>query len=261
VPVKIAAVIPDMHCPYHDKKAVDVMFQILKDLPLETLQELTILGDLADFYNLSLHPKLPDGLSIKDRFKDEVYECHKLLDRFDELPFKRKVYLEGNHEDRFWRYYCKKAPEVWDVADYRELLRLEERGYEWVKFSRSNKGSTGQLHRIMDCDLWSRHRPYSGGKHTAAGSIDAKHLSVIFGDTHRVQRIIKKRGDGSYIEALSCGCLIDFESEVFSYMDTDNWAQGFALVYWFSEDPQDYIIDFINIKNGKAVYHGNLYEA
>lgn len=61
-------------------------------------------------------------------------------------------------------------------------------------------------------------------------------------------------------ECLSAGCLIDFNSPVFSYMDTDDWAQGFAIVYQFGEDPQDYIIDFINIKNGKAVYNGFVYD-
>jgi hypothetical protein len=258
--VKIAVIVPDMHVPYHDPRAVDVMFQIIRDLPPHNLEELTVLGDLADFFNLSLHPKLPGAMTVKERFKDEVYECHKMLDRFDSINFKRKVYIEGNHEDRFWRYYVKKAPEIWDVQDYTELLKLKERGYEWIKFSRSNKGSTGQLHRIMGCHLFARHRPYSGGKHTAYSSIDAKHIPIIFGDTHRVQRIITKSGTGQFIEAISNGCLIDFDSPVFSYMDTDNWAQGFSLCYWLSDDPHDYILDFIHIKNGKAVYHGNVYE-
>ena len=91
--------------------------------------------------------------------------------------------------------------------------------------------------------------------------MDKKHISLICGDTHRVQRAIRKRGDGTYIEVLSSGCLIDFNSSVFSYMDTDDWAQGFSIVYQFSDDPEDYIIDFINIKNGRAVYHGKVFEA
>lgn len=255
---KIAVCVPDMHVPYHDSKAVDIMFNIISDLP--RVNELVILGDLADFFGFSLHPKMPDMIPIKDTIRDEIKATHKMLDRFDKLGADKKVYIEGNHEDRAWRFISKFCPKLFEVCNYKELLKIEERGYEWVKFSRGNSGSTGQLYRILSCDLYARHRPYSGGKHIAMSSMDKKFISLISGDTHRVQRVIRKRGDGSYIECLSAGCLIDFNSPVFSYMDTDDWAQGFAIVYQFSEDPQDYIIDFINIKNGKAVYHGHIYE-
>jgi hypothetical protein len=260
---KIAILVPDLHCPYHDVKATNAMFSVIEDLQKSIgrpVDELCILGDLADAFGFGLHPKLPDMASVKETIKDEIYQCHKLLDRFDSLGAKKKVYIEGNHEQRAQRYMMKNCPELFEEGYLRDKLKIDERGYDWVKFSRGNKGGTGQLHRILDCELYARHRPYSGGKNIAHANMDKKHISLVNGDTHRVQRVIRKRGDGKYIECLSLGCLIDFNSEVFSYMDTDDWAQGFGIVYQFSDDPHDYIIDFINIKNGRAVYGNKIHE-
>ena len=249
---KVSLIMPDAHIPNHDRKAVDVMFSIAKDLP--RLDEIVILGDLADFYGVSLHDVLPDCFGIKQRLKDEVYFVNKFLDVMQ--TFNKPIkWLEGNHLVRLKKYLVKKAPALFDLIDNETLFKLDERDLiEFYPFRRN------QLARVLDTNLFARHQPYNQGVNCANGTIQKKNISLIFGHTHRVQTVIKKRGDKSFISAYSCGCLIDFESPVFSYADTDDWAHAFGVVYQFSNDPEDYIVNIIEIKNGKAIYNGNLYE-
>ena len=253
---KIAVLIPDMHIPWHDVRAFDVAYKIMHDLP--KIDELIILGDFTDHYAFSFHDDLPSMIGMKTAFEDEIYHANKILDRLDILNANKKIFLEGNHEYRLSRYMGKFARAIFDEHHNEKLFKCEERGWQCIPFARKN---AYQLHRVLDTDVYCRHAPFSQGVHCAASTLQKKNISLIFGHTHRVQRIIKKKGNGEYIEGISNGCLIDFKAPVFSYMDTDDWAQAISVVYQYGDNPQDYLIDQIVIKDGKAVYQGNFYES
>ena len=60
--------------------------------------EICILGDFADFYSVSSHSKDP---RIFNLLVDEVSAVCNRLDEIDKLfPKAKKVFLEGNHENR-----------------------------------------------------------------------------------------------------------------------------------------------------------------
>jgi hypothetical protein len=227
------------------------MFSIAKDLP--RLDEIVLLGDLADYYEVSTHDKLPQCIGMRQKLEDEVYEVNKFLDYIEKFKVKIK-WLEGNHLFRLKKYLIKNAPALFDTISNEGLFKLDERELiEFVPFGR------GQLCNVLNTKLYARHQPFSQGVNCAMATIQKKSISLIFGHTHRVQTVIRKRGDKSFISAYSCGCLIDFESPVFSYADTDDWAHAFGIVYQFSDDPEDYIVDIVEIKNGNAIYNGSLY--
>jgi hypothetical protein len=252
---KVAVLIPDVHVPHHDTQALDVVASIINDLP--QLDELIFLGDIADFFSVQSHDLMPEQISLKDRLSDEVYYTNLFLDEFDKLVdprgVKKKITI-GNHSYRLARYIVKNAPQLYEYFDVESLFKLDDRGYEVHQWGRN------QLCQILEANAYARHRPYNGGVNCANGSLQKKFITLVAGDTHRVQRVIRKRADKSYIECISSGCLIDFESPAFAYADTDDWAHGFTIVYQFSEDPEDYIMQFVHIKNGKAVWGGNIYE-
>lgn len=250
---KIALIVPDTHFPNHSKKALSTMFEVVDDLP--HLDEIVLLGDVPDFYGVSLHDVLPECLTLKQTMKDEIYQVNKFLDFLESKYNKPTKWLEGNHTKRLMRYITKKAPALFDFIDAQTLFKLDERqNIEYHPFTRN------QLCRVLGTNLYARHQPYNQGVNCALGTIQKKQISLIFGHTHRVQTAIKKRGDKSFISAYSCGCLIDFDSPVFAYADVDDWAHAFGIVYQYSEDPEDYIVHIVEIKNGKAIYNGNLYE-
>ena len=80
---RVSLVIPDMHIPNHSNIAMDTMFSIVKDLP--RLDEIVLLGDVADYYGVSLHDVLPETFGIKQKMKDEVYEVNKFLDYIEKF--------------------------------------------------------------------------------------------------------------------------------------------------------------------------------
>ena len=47
---KLALVLGDVHAPYHDRKAWRLMLKAVRGLKID---EITLLGDIADFYAVS----------------------------------------------------------------------------------------------------------------------------------------------------------------------------------------------------------------
>lgn len=247
--------IPDCHIPWHDQKAWDIMIDValghVKDHG--PFKEINIMGDFLDFFWFGLHPKMPGQMGIKETLKDEIFQGIEKLQELRRLfPESKITFIEGNHEYRMCRYIVKKCPELFDLFTVESLLQLDKMDIDFIPFGKA------QLYRCLDTDYILRHQPFNGGKHCAAGSIDAKHISLGFGHTHRVQSIVVTDGLGNEIEAHSMGWLGDRNAPVFDYMDTDNWAQAFQIVHqigtwWY---PQT-----IRIINHRAVYNGTLYES
>lgn len=253
--MKIAVNLPDLHLPWHDAHAVEVALLIMKDLHATgILKQINIMGDMLDFCDASLHEKMPWSWPIKTTIKDEVYVGNKFLDLLQELfPETEIVYYEGNHEIRLMRYIVKKCKELFDFFSVPELLKLEERGIKFLPYGR------GQLGRVLDTNLYTRHAPYSQGINCAMSTIQKKHRSLLFGHTHRVQSTTIKTADGQFLSAFSGGCLIDFNAPVFGYADTDDWAHSILVTYAWDKD--DWITHQVPITNGKAVYNGYEYQS
>ena len=120
--------IPDVHVPYHDRRAFRLLLKIAKAEKFDTV---VILGDFCDFYQVSFHAKSPDRVL---RFKDELRQAAKLLRELEACGFKRKIYVHGNHEHRLTRYLCDKAPELYELVVKQDLLGLAANGWEEVAY-------------------------------------------------------------------------------------------------------------------------------
>ena len=55
------------------------------------------------------------------------------------------------------------------------------------------------------------------------------------------------------------GWLGDRNAPIFSYMDHDNWVQGFQIVTALSK--KEWFVEPVRIKNKKAIYNNVLYES
>ena len=97
-------ILPDCHHPNADDAAWNLA---LRGLAVHKPEILILLGDFADGESISLHE--PDEPGTRD-FKDEVGEVMRALTQLDALGCKRKIYLEGNHEQRLGRYLARNAP-------------------------------------------------------------------------------------------------------------------------------------------------------
>lgn len=252
--VKVSLNIPDSHIPFHCEESFQLMLNVAKDVDRDIgISEINILGDFLDFFWVSLHPKGPATSSVKQSFKDEIYEGIQKLKLLRELFPKATInYIEGNHEFRLVRYLIAKCPELYDLYSLPDILCFDEIGVNYFPFGKGQKVS------CLGTDLFMRHQPYNQGKNCAATTAHNKGISLLFGHTHRIQSYHLVRGDGTEVSVYSTGWLGDRTQPVFEYMDTDDWGTGFTMTYAFSE--KDWHVHQIHIKNGKAVYNGSLYE-
>lgn len=128
--MKKLLLIPDCHVPYHDKRSMNLVRRMAKQVGFDIL---VTLGDFADFFKVSFHERTLDR---RMGFASEVRAVNHELDMWDELGIKEKHFIAGNHEYRFDRYLAEKAPELSELPGLSvpELFRLEERGWKFTPY-------------------------------------------------------------------------------------------------------------------------------
>lgn len=244
-----ALIIPDCHIPFEDKRAYNLMLKVCRDLKIT---EVVLLGDYADFYDISRHGKTPGVEAI---FYEEVEAVNERLDELDrEFPKAKKVYIEGNHEYRLARYLTSHAEALEGVVNVPALLKLKYRkNWKWVPY-RPN-----QLYRIGGSDLYARHEPLSGSTHAAHGSVVKAGCSLVFGHIHRIQESQVVMADGAIHRGMSVGWLGDADHPVMSYVPSfHQWSHGFGIATILSNG--NFFHNTVHIIDYRCVVNGKLYQ-
>ena len=214
---EIALLIPDCHVPFQNKRALDVLHKAAALLKPTTI---AILGDFADMYSVSFHPKNPN---VHESLKSEVDAVNVELDRFDRHGATRKIYIHGNHEFRLNRYLNEKAPALFGAVDCDSLFKLKERGWESVQYTHHTK--VGKLFLTHDTGV------AGPTAHVKAGAT-FEH-SVVIGHVHRINTHYFGNATGETHVAASLGWLgdrdqIDYMHPIKVYKD---WSLGFGIAY------------------------------
>ena len=230
--------INDLHIPHHDKKALDVFMQFLKDFKPD---QIVIAGDLLDFYQLSSFDKDP---MRRFTIQDEIDVCYEVLKELKALCSEIH-FIKGNHEDRLRRFLWKNPSlasiKVLELPKLLNLdsLKIEYHDYEYVfnKF-RFTHGS------IVRQD--------SGA--TAKAELIKYGSSMSSGHTHRLGSYLKTDARGT-VGAYEMGCLCDLEPEYIA--GTPNWCQGFGVFYF---DDDRFFCQQIPIIKHEFIYGGKKYK-
>lgn len=146
---KVLVAIPDSHVPYEDKGAFAVMLAALRFLkPSITVT----LGDFCECYSTSRHVKDPNRAQLLDW---ELAQCNARLDDIDDALSARecrRVFLQGNHEFNIQTYLRTHAAAVCNLIKIEDILRLRERGWEYVPYRQSIRiGKVRYLHDVGYC--------------------------------------------------------------------------------------------------------------
>lgn len=193
--LKKIAFLPDCHRPYHSKPGwelfMDSMLWWKPDI-------LVVLGDFGDCYAVSSFSKNPQR---EHSFVEEVEDCNAGLDELDSLFSSRKIFIEGNHEDRLRRYLCTKAPELFGTTDIARLYNLHERGYEFVPYKESTR--LGKL--------WITHDVGTAGRYSVFRAADTFQHPVVMAHTHRLVYVVEGNATGESFPAVQFGWLGDVE--------------------------------------------------
>lgn len=212
--MKKLLIVPDLHAPFHDEEAYSLM---LRAASLFRPEIIVVLGDFADFYSVSSHDKSP---SRKLLLEEELQTVGNCLDRLDQLGAERKVFCEGNHEWRLERYLSQKAPELFGLVSFADLLKLDSRGWQVVAYKHYAK--IGKLHVTHDVG--------QTGAYTVHRTMHMMQANIVVGHAHRMQYMVSRSLLGDAHVAMCPGWLGDFRE--ISYMHAarlKDWSHGFAV--------------------------------
>lgn len=236
-------IVPDTHAPYHHRYNFELVLAVAKEIKIDSI---IILGDFGDFYCVADHlldPNRPDTIEW------EMEGVNLCLDRLDDLGAKKKIYLQGNHENRLERYLAKKAPELFNTVKYEKLLKLKERGWDYHKYK--HHIAIGKLNATHDCG--------NAGQNAVLQALAKFQDNIMIGHTHRFGCVIKGNAKGDLHFAGNCGWLgdpkyIDYEHRINVLI---NSIPGFSLGYL--EDSGVIHIDMIPIIKGRCRVEGKIY--
>ncbi len=251
---------PDMHCPYQDKRAVELILRVMERIKPEVA---VVLGDHFDFYAVSDHQK---DLKQRMDLEWEIQEGDKVLKAYDQLGvFKRKIFCEGNHEWRLTRYVSNKAEEVYralapagllQTRTLPESLDFKRRGWEWIPYK--DYGRIGRFHFTHDVE--------KAGK-TAHESAQADfETSSAIGHTHQLRMMVRGNFKGQWHTGAMFGWLGDWKQIDYRHKMKiqREWPLGFGLVYVEKTTDLAHIVPVLihtEKRNYRCCVEGRLYRA
>lgn len=209
-------IINDTQRPFHDKLTLAAVEHFWGDFKpdLEVYN-----GDIADFYTISDFNKNP---SRRFTLADELHDTRKWLTvRATANPDARRVFIEGNHEDRLRRYLWKHASELSSLPELtvEGLLGLEDVGAELLPYMSVLDFLGFRIEHGFKTSM-SKAFPTAVARWMAL----ATSSSGLCGHTHRfgVYSWTDSRHSHSYIEN-GCLCRTDLE-----YAPFPNWQHAFT---------------------------------
>lgn len=216
-PLEKVLIFPDCHSPYHDKRAIDLVEQVVAHTKPK---KISILGDFPDFYAISTHNKDPKR---KDTFEEEVHVTNTLLRRIEGWGFTDKYYICGNHEDRLDRYIQERAPEMNGIVSTDSLLGLTKHGWKVTPYK----------DHTMIGRVYVTHDIGKAGATAVRDAMTAYQDNIVIGHLHRMIYLVEGNAKGVPHVAACFGWLgdvskIDYMHRVKANRD---WALGFGFGY------------------------------
>lgn len=218
---------PDMHCPYQDKRALELILRVMEGIKPEVA---IVLGDHWDFFAVSDHRK---ELSRKLDLEWEITEGDRVLKMYEQLGvFKRKIFCEGNHEWRLTRYVADRATEVYrtlapagllSTKTLPDALNFKARGWEWIPYK--DYGRVGRFHFTHDVE-----RAGKTAHEHAQGDFET---SSAIGHTHRMSMMVRGNFQGQWSTGAMFGWLGDWKQVDYRHRMKirREWPLGFGIVY------------------------------
>ena len=207
-------IISDLHCPYHDNRAID---RAINYGVQENCQHLYINGDAIDFHRISRWEQDPESRGTAD----EVFTARRLLEQIKE-PFAERWYKVGNHDERLEKYIVLGCPELMEFLNkaLQQILMLEEFGYQFVPSSvRADFGKLPVYHgHEVKCN--SPVNPARGLWNKVQGTCAMGHLHR--SSSHAERLPLKSRNETCW----SIGCLCDMSPQ---FAVVNKWNLGFAI--------------------------------
>ena len=225
----------DVHLPYHDQEAVEIMLERAIEIKAKTL---LIAGDWMDMYQVSRFQKDPRLRNVKA----EIDMFNGLIDSIQKaLPETKLIFKVGNHEKRFDDYLMSNAAALFDLEEMHleNILKLKQRNIDFVASMR--------VMRFRHLNIIHGHEyvfSISNPVNPARGLFTRAKKSTMCFHHHRSSEHTETTITGDVITCWSVGCLCNLKPE---YLPLNSWNLGFAEIY--GDESGDYHVNNRRIVN------------
>lgn len=257
IPRKLA-VIPDLHFPIQDKKAVDLTIAFLQDYKPDAI---VLLGDVLDCSCLSRHEtshvaeKLMD---IKYKLSFEIEEAKPFIKELLSISKNEVSWIEGNHEIRRKNIINKNPGLIGHKSlEPKEFFEIPKQ-VRWVENDQRLKIGPAYFEH-GDNIINSR-----GSQHIAAALGQRRPwCSTFVGHYHCCSEYTRVAympdGTPEAFTTATCGHLSDFINH--KYVNLPNWIMGLrTLEFWLDGTDTRFSTHQIKFINNKFSYNGKLYK-
>ena len=231
-------VLSDVHVPYHDKPALEAALEHGDKFQPDVV---LLNGDISDFYTISRYERNPESRPLRD----EILAVRRFLEHMRvRYPDARIVYKMGNHEERWWSYIWRRAPELLgiDLADFDSLVQAKQNGVEIIGEQRIIQ--VGLLSILHGHELpKGLTNPVNPARGAFLRAIDI----LMIGHHHRTSENTETSMLGRTITTWSTGCLCTLHPE---YMRINKHNHGFATV---ESDGRDFTVRNLRIHKGRIL--------
>ena len=210
-------IVNDTQVPFQDYKTLRAVHAFWDDFQpdLEVYN-----GDIIDFYSISSFDKNPSRVFKLQDELDNTYSW--LYERAEANPDARRIFIEGNHEDRLRHFLWKDGSNLSSlrVLDFEELMRFKDLNMENLTYMSVLDFLGFRVQHGWKASGGSTPWPINVGRFMA----QKEGSSGLCGHTHRASIYCwtTSRGSHSYVEN---GCLCRFDLE---YAPFPNWQQAFT---------------------------------
>lgn len=235
-------VVPDVHVPYHDKKAWALALQVLRSYPADVL---VVIGDFLDLYCMSDYladPNRPNNLLKEVRHGSAMLKELRNTVKHNG----RAIYCIGNHEERLVKRVRDKLPALEGSIGLNTILDLSK--WETVAY--------GKALRIGK--VWFSHDFGAAGSNAGRATLLAVGDNCVFGHSHRGGTTYGGTALGTKHVALNVGWLGDPKHAEYMSDTAKNrdWIHGLGHILMEKNGVAH--AQFVPFLNGRAVVDGTL---
>jgi len=226
---KKAAILPDIHFPYHDERALDIAINYVLKVGVDVV---IVPGDGVDCYQISYWKTDP----LRDPFHVEVRKSIKFIKYLTEVfpDDTEKIWIEGNHELRLRNMLWSKAREFAGLPgmDIPTIYEISKHGWNYVSnFQLMQSGlppfAIGKLFVLHGQEI----KISGGAVNLAKLHYDKNPVTQINTHHHQSQEYIISKMDLQVDGSWTTGCLCDLHPD---YAPANRWNHGLAIVEYDS---------------------------
>lgn len=220
-----AICLPDIHLPYHDLNNLRDAIGYGRKRKADCI---ILQGDVLDFYSCSFFDQDPNHWDAAVEQRQGTEFLSYLRETF---PKAQIIYLEGNHEERIWRYVARKAPALMNckqVDGKTPLVSLAG----FLPFERLGVRLVDNKQPLLVCDkLYVTHghefpTPFTNPVNPARGLFLQSGANAVCAHLHQ-SSTHTQTGLGSPVSCFSFGALCNLRPR---YRPLNKWNAGFGII-------------------------------